>query len=271
MYNLIVTASGFLSGITDDRMLEYTREDIKKRFLSGNNTVDRRSLEQLPTLLVQEFRDRPDTPVHVGYFTYPGSEEIKQSPLVPVFPAKVLQDNLATFTMNEWENTRTHWAVKAGDLFQILGGLLSSQPDLKQLIETAPSERIIKNQIAVMMPFSSTYSDTYETIRQACAASGYEAKRVDDFFAPGSIPDQITNLIRNSAYVLADLSEQNRNVLYEVGYAQGASKTTILITSSDGSGIPFDINHLRHIHYLNNKEGRTELLEELSKAIKTLP
>jgi nucleoside 2-deoxyribosyltransferase len=48
--------------------------------------------------------------------------------------------------------------------------------------------------------------------------------------------------------VIADMTGQNPNVFYEVGYAHAKGKLCILLTS-DAADIPFDLKHQRHIVY----------------------
>ncbi|OZG49807.1 hypothetical protein [Bombiscardovia coagulans] len=272
MFNLIVSAKGDVTSVTKDRILErlYTKDHIRRQFVTADGDIDRRKLETLPVLLVEEFKDDVKVPVRVGYFTAPFSDDVKQSLFIPSFTAEILQDNLSAFSMVEWENTHTHWAVKEGDLFQILGNIFESRPDCKNRINQFPIEQIVSNRVAVMMSFKAEYDDTYETIKQACSQEGYEAKRVDEFYDPTSIPEQIIELINSSAYVIADISELNANVLFEAGYAAGVQKPTILVTSTSDTPVPFDIRHIRYFSYLNNKQGRKKLFTSVVYALQSL-
>lgn len=272
MFNLIVGALGDVTSVPEDRILErgYTKDYIRRQFMTANGFIDRRKLETLPVLLVEEFRDDVKVPVRVGYFAAPFSDDVKQSLFIPPFTAEILQDNLSAFSMDEWENTHTHWAVKEGDLFQILGNIFESLPDCKNRINQFPIEQIVSNRVAVMMSFNKQYDDTYETIKQACSQEGYEAKRVDEFYDPTSIPEQIIELINSSAYVIADISELNANVLFEAGYAAGVQKPTILVTSTFNTPVPFDIRHIRYFSYLNNEQGRKKLFTSVVQALQSL-
>lgn len=101
----------------------------------------------------------------------------------------------------------------------------------------------------VLMPFSRCFDDAYRlAIKPACEAAGAYAERVDEQIFTGSILDRIYNQISKADLVVADLSERNANVFYEVGYAHALGKTTVLLTRS-AEDIPFDLKHYPHIVY----------------------
>ena len=101
----------------------------------------------------------------------------------------------------------------------------------------------------VLMPFSKAFEDAYEVaIRPACEAAGAYAERVDQQIFAGSIMERVYNQISKADLVVADMSERNPNVFYEVGYAHALGKTTILVTKTEDD-IPFDLRQYPHIIY----------------------
>ncbi|MGC2166366.1 MAG: hypothetical protein WA632_10160 [Gallionella sp.] len=101
----------------------------------------------------------------------------------------------------------------------------------------------------VLMPFSKAFEDAYEVaIRPACEAAGAYAERVDQQIFAGSIMERVYNQISKADLVVADMSERNPNVFYEVGYAHALGKTTILVTKAEDD-IPFDLRQYPHIIY----------------------
>jgi len=44
----------------------------------------------------------------------------------------------------------------------------------------------------------------------------------------------------------------------------------VILITQNGDDIPFDLRHLRYIHYLNNAEGRAALTAMLSDRLQTL-
>lgn len=103
--------------------------------------------------------------------------------------------------------------------------------------------------VFVLMPFSKEFDDTYElAIQPACEAAGAYAERVDKQIFTGSILDRVYNQISKADLIVADMSERNPNVFYEVGYAHALGKSTILVTRTVDD-IPFDLKHYPHIIY----------------------
>lgn len=103
----------------------------------------------------------------------------------------------------------------------------------------------------VLMPFSAEFDDTYElAIKPACEQAGAYAERVDKQIFTGSILERVFNQISKADLIIADMSERNPNVFYEVGYAHALGKTTILLTNQTDD-IPFDLKHYPHIIYNN--------------------
>ncbi|RRD07380.1 hypothetical protein EII34_02550 [Arachnia propionica] len=77
------------------------------------------------------------------------------------------------------------------------------------------------------------------------------------------------SLIWRSRFVLADLTGKNPNVFYETGIAHSVGRRTILITQSMAD-VPFDLQGLRVLHYLDNEEGRHRLSQGITDRLRTL-
>lgn len=75
--------------------------------------------------------------------------------------------------------------------------------------------------------------------------------------------EKIYKEIENSDFIIADLSDKNANVFYELGYAHAIGKLTILLTQNS-EDIPFDLKHKRHIIYGNSIK---HLQDQLKKNI----
>ena len=107
-----------------------------------------------------------------------------------------------------------------------------------------------KLSIFVLMPFSADFMDVYRlAIQPAAAECGMTPSRVDEQnFFKESILERIYNQIKEADIIVAEMSGQNPNVFYEVGYAHALRKPCILLTKS-ADHIPFDLKHHRHIVY----------------------
>jgi nucleoside 2-deoxyribosyltransferase len=76
----------------------------------------------------------------------------------------------------------------------------------------------------------------------------------------------ILQAIRKADYIIADLSQPNPNVYYEMGFAHALRKPVILITRNLES-LPFDLRHQRVIIYQDSAQGAEALRDALKKYI----
>lgn len=101
----------------------------------------------------------------------------------------------------------------------------------------------------VLMPFHHDFADIYKLgIKQTAEEKGVIAERVDEQHFSESILERVYRQIENCDFVIAEMSGQNPNVFYEVGYAHAKNKLCTLITR-DPTDIPFDLKHHPHIVY----------------------
>jgi len=80
------------------------------------------------------------------------------------------------------------------------------------------------------------------------------------------VAEHIRELIRQSRVCIADLSESNPNVMYEIALAHSESRPVVLITQGEPEAIPFDVRHLRVIRYTPGK--KKALLEAIKQALR---
>lgn len=115
------------------------------------------------------------------------------------------------------------------------------------------------------MPFTEDFEDIYKLgIKQSCEDAGAYCERVDEQIFTESILERVYNQISKADFIIADMTNRNPNVFYEVGYAHALGKRTILLTQNVDD-IPFDLKHYPHIVY-NNKISK--LKDELTPRIK---
>jgi hypothetical protein len=101
----------------------------------------------------------------------------------------------------------------------------------------------------VMMPFGSWFDRYYKEIYvPAIREAGFEPVRADELFSAGSVVEQIWEQIDKAIVLLADLTDKNPNVFYELGLAHAARKP-VVFTSAKVDDVPFDLRHLRVIIY----------------------
>lgn len=81
-----------------------------------------------------------------------------------------------------------------------------------------------------MMPFGGIWDD-YQTqiYMPAIQEAGLRLERADDVFRAGSILTDLVGSLVRSSVVLVDISENNRNVHYELGVAHALGRPTVLV------------------------------------------
>ena len=123
----------------------------------------------------------------------------------------------------------------------------------------------------VMMPFANPVGGYYDSIyKPAIEKARLKADRADaDLYGTGKIIDQIWKGITSARVLLAELTNRNANVLYELGLAHALHKPVILVCSKANEGdVPFDLRHVRVIYYdKDDPFWGTKLLEKVAENI----
>jgi hypothetical protein len=129
----------------------------------------------------------------------------------------------------------------------------------------------IDMKVFVIMPFSQEFEDIYSLgIKETAQNLGVEAFRLDEEIFNEGMLERIYNNIEKSDFIIADLSNKNPNVFYELGYAHANKKICILLTQN-ADNIPFDLQHKRHIVYNGSlKKLKQELEKNIKWAVETI-
>jgi hypothetical protein len=132
-----------------------------------------------------------------------------------------------------------------------------------------PKETNKQDTCFIIMPFGEWFDTYYESIYlPAIEATGLIARRADNLYRPSAIINDIWALTSEAKLILADLSEKNANVFYELGMAHALAKPAILVTESM-EDVPFDLRSLRVIVYEKNRPDWGDALrEKIQLAIK---
>jgi hypothetical protein len=122
-----------------------------------------------------------------------------------------------------------------------------------------------KHQIFVIQPFDESSEGIFHLIRSAAAKTDADVVRADSAVTPGdNIIAGIQSAIRASSLLIADVTNANPNVMYEVGFAQAQNKPLLLIARGSRS-IPFDLAQFPVVIY--DSTNTNEFVERLSKSI----
>lgn len=272
MFNLLISGSGWAESrdtMPIDRVFEYTDTSIREKFCAADGTLNLDALSSLPCLFLQEtFGDRSRT-VRVGTIiraTISGSDvslEYFYDPSIPPLTNQVVEDLASEFGISDmFEFSRTHWAIKDINLYQVLLRNLQPRRQQPRVFTISDPERIEPTLISAMMPFHPSFDNVYAELQKTAESVGFRCRRADDIWENPAVIQDVVSLIDHSKIVICDCSGRNPNVFYEIGIAHTLGRETILITQSE-SDIPFDLRHLRFVTYLNNGEG----LEALSNSL----
>lgn len=255
------------------RMFEYTDEYVADQFRERANPLLER-LTSLPCLFCEE--GTTDEVAYVGQINRARivgrdvSLEFSFDPDVPQLQNSFIYANRMALGMpHDFEFSRNHWAIKNVDLYRFLLSGIRPRRQRPTVFQIPEHENIEPSLASAMMPFDAGYNSVYDAIRQAAESAGLRCRRADDIWENAAIIQDVVALIDRSRIVVCDCSGRNPNVFYEAGIAHTLGREVILITQSEHD-IPFDLRHLRYVRYLNNAEGRAELMAALQARMQTI-
>ncbi len=274
MYNLLVSGSGWAQNrdtMPQSRVFEYTDPSLVAEF---ENSYD--DLTQFPTLFLEEsFDDSSARFANVGQLTriFPSGRDFQLEyyfdASLPAMTNTYVESISSHLGIEDFEFHRTHFAIKDVDLFKVL--FVNQQPSRFQptVFRIDPISRIEPVLVSAMMPFEARFDAVYQKLQETAEQFGLRCRRADDIWENPAVMQDVVSLIDRSRIVVCDCTSRNPNVFYEAGIAHTLGREVVLITQNE-SDIPFDLRHLRYIHYLNNSEGLNDLANQIGNRIKTL-
>lgn len=241
----------------------------------NNGNLDISQIAKIPALLVTEPGGKGDQFARVAYITNV-TRGIKETTIQYAFDnsiAPISNTDLKKYStelcLGSFGLSHTCWDLCEVDLFKLL--LRNQQSNAKNpkifSIESLYSQNT--DLVSVMMPFKHEFNHIYTALQSASDQIGLKCVRADDIWEENAIIQDVVNLISRAMVVICDCSGKNPNVFYETGIAHSIGKEVILITQSHDD-IPFDLRHLRYIHYLPNNEGCQKLAQDVSARIRTI-
>lgn len=140
-------------------------------------------------------------------------------------------------------------------------------------IETKP------NMCFCILPFTSDRIELFDEVikpelKKDCNINAI--KSGDMFNANSDMIEDIWIKINEAAFIVADISDKNPNVFYELGICHTLGKKIILICDEESLNkdykgkLPFDINTRFTYFYKNRGSGPIKVVEHIEKSIKEM-
>jgi hypothetical protein len=104
----------------------------------------------------------------------------------------------------------------------------------------------------VLMPFEDKFNPIWQIIRETAEGDPFNLQciRADQIARPGYIMEDVLQYIARAGFIIADLTDRNPNVFYELGIAHSIkSSSTVLLLSQSIDFVPFDLRPLRCLIY----------------------
>lgn len=117
-------------------------------------------------------------------------------------------------------------------------------------VEKCPKEvKLSPKAVFVAMPFRPNFQDFYKyAIRPALEDMGFKIWKADEKIDNIDIMCKMCQGIQECSYVVANISDWNPNVLFEIGLAYGIGKNVVMIKDRKES-VPVDLKGLEYIDY----------------------
>ncbi len=112
------------------------------------------------------------------------------------------------------------------------------------------SNKSPKATCLIITPFDAAGSRLKDTIQHALDEVGIRTLRMENLHPGAVLANAVTDAIKSADFIVVDVSRQNPNVMYELGYAHALRKPTIIIMDEDvNSPLPSDLQGLLYITY----------------------
>lgn len=167
---------------------------------------------------------------------------------------KALQMGVADYILKDWKN----------DL-----ELLDKTMQKILLQKDQGIERSVINigQVFVACPFDDHHDSLYKLLKEQNREKSFKFIRADDTFHGGYLKETIYKQIAQSEFVVAIVSGQNGNIMYELGLAHGMGKRVIMVKDQETEVI----TNLKSIGYLSyDRNTSFDLPNKIMEALRDL-
>jgi len=121
-----------------------------------------------------------------------------------------------------------------------------------------------KSKVFMIMPFQEAFFEAFEMLKERFSDKFEFSHAGDDVTTQQNILKDIVQMIYDADVIIADLTDLNSDVFYELGVAHALNKKVISITQNI-SQLPFDIKSYRATEYSVHFKRFDNLIKELDK------
>jgi guanylate kinase len=208
------------------------------------------------------------------------AKKLRESGFSEFETAKLTNDQFLEKRMvdNNLDIASVNGRLRSGEDIRVLPNLHDRMEDVVREFEkvVAKAEPADPNAIVkhaggcfVLMPFREEYRPIYEDhIVPVCQSMNIEVTRADQIFSTRPIITDIVDAVKTAKIIIADLTDRNPNVFYEIGLCHATGKEVVLITQE--AEAPFDLAHLRRIRYQYHPRGMKLFEDALRGTLETI-
>lgn len=134
-----------------------------------------------------------------------------------------------------------------------------------------PSIKTGKPRCFLAIPHSNIYGGIRDAIQAGAQQAGYQVVSLDQspVMPGGSIQEAIIGELARADCIVADVSDRNPNIFFELGLAQAMGKGIIILVSEQKiRETPFDIREFRAITYSEDNITLSKLSDKISRSLR---
>jgi hypothetical protein len=220
--------------------------------------------------LVAMFKTDARPPVYARYDVHNVLRELKEAGLVELEGSSSTENpeygiaNIQVRLASSWHLIQRSLGFSLSKLAEKRDDTVAVNPYFGPPAAMSPAPDVF-----VVMPFDPKLRPIYDNhILKVTKALNRIAMRADDFFTTNHVMSDVWRAIYFARVVIADCTERNPNVFYEIGVAHTLGRPVILITQRT-KDVPFDLRHIRFIQYEYTPPGMAEFESRLALTLKT--
>jgi hypothetical protein len=121
----------------------------------------------------------------------------------------------------------------------------------------------------VLLPYDAAHATLYAEVIEPAVEKHMKAVRLDHTPSSKSIYTSFADAMESCSAVIADITQVNENVMYEIGYAHGRGLTPLIYTESDArrQQLPVYLRTL-NVHLATQATPASRLIDDYLSAVK---